>query len=322
MDDDDLRRGRPTSHKVFGEGIAILVGDALLTEAFGLMAAARGVAPAPRRSRRSPSWRAPRARAGMVGGQALDLARPRADARPSPRCATSIARKTGALFAAAVRVGALVAGASGAVLRRLTTYGEQLGLVLPDRRRHRSTRVGRRATGGPIAALGKATYPAVLGLDGARGARASARATRRSAAVAPLGARAEPLRAIATLVVAQLDGRRRAVTASARGERRASRPPARRPRPGAEPRARAAPHPGRRRAGRRAPGDEARGAGRAPTRRCGCAAAASAYVSRGGEKLAGALDAFGIDVAGAVALDVGASTGGFTDCLLRRGARA
>src|SRR5207237_1503088 len=71
MDDDDMRRGRPTSHKVFGEGLAILVGDALLTEAFHVMASARGV-PAEQRVRIIAEIAAAAGEGGMVGGQALD----------------------------------------------------------------------------------------------------------------------------------------------------------------------------------------------------------------------------------------------------------
>src|SRR5216683_3490147 len=73
MDDDDLRRGQPTSHRVWGEGLAILVGDALLTEAFRAMADARGV-PAPRALRAVGEVAAAAGETGMVGGQALDLA--------------------------------------------------------------------------------------------------------------------------------------------------------------------------------------------------------------------------------------------------------
>src|SRR5690242_4640857 len=72
MDDDDLRRGRPTSHRVFGEGVAILVGDALLTEAFALMAGARGVPP-DRALRAVTTIAVAAGETGMVGGQALDL---------------------------------------------------------------------------------------------------------------------------------------------------------------------------------------------------------------------------------------------------------
>jgi len=200
MDDDDLRRGRPTNHKVFGEGVAILVGDALLTEAFELMTAARYVAPRNALAAIAEVARAA-GEAGMVGGQVLDLA---AAGQTATLAAirTIHRRKTGALFTAAVRVGALVAGARPALLRRLTTYGEQLGLcfqIADDI----ADAVGA-GDGRTDRVLGKATYPALLGM---RRARVHAERARDAAlaAVDPLGARAMPLRSIAALVVAQLD---------------------------------------------------------------------------------------------------------------------
>ena len=200
MDDDDLRRGRPTSHRRFGEGTAILVGDALLTEAFGLMAEARSVAPVRALAAVGELARAA-GEAGMVGGQALDLA---SAGRPATLAQVRVIhrRKTGALFTAAVRIGALAGGASSVLLRRLTTYGEQLGLcfqIADDI----ADAIGA-GDGRTDRALGKATYPALIGLERAR---AHAERARDAAlgAVAPLGERAAPLRAIAGLVVAQLD---------------------------------------------------------------------------------------------------------------------
>jgi geranylgeranyl diphosphate synthase type II len=200
MDDDELRRGRPTSHRMFGEGTAILVGDALLTEAFGLMADARGVA-----AGRSLAAIAEVARAageaGMVGGQALDLA---AEGKPLTlaRVRAIHRRKTGALFVAAVRVGGLAGGARPALLRRLTRYGQQLGLsfqIADD-----IADAAEAGDGRTDRALGKATYPALMGT--ARARRHAERARDAAlAAVAPLGVRATPLRAIARLVIAQLD---------------------------------------------------------------------------------------------------------------------
>src|SRR5262245_26386339 len=127
MDDDDVRRGRPTSHRVYGEGLAILVGDGLLTEAFRVMGRARGVPPA-RVLRVVAEIAEAAGEAGMVGGQALDLAA--SGQRASLARVRDIhRRKTGALLRVAVRVGALVGGARPAVLRQLTAYGEHLGLA-------------------------------------------------------------------------------------------------------------------------------------------------------------------------------------------------
>src|SRR5262249_9937772 len=228
--------------------------------------------------------------------------------------------KTGALFTAAVRVGALVAGARPPLLHRLTTYGEQLGLcfqIVDD-----ILDAVQAGDGRTDAALGKATYPAVLGMARARTHAEKAR-DRALAALAPLGARAEALREIARVVVAQLD--EAAPKASARCSRAVG---------AAVLLDRLLVHlglgPSRERAQRLILAGEVL-VGDRPATKPGTMVAADAplrlrrapsdYVSRGGEKLAGALDAFGLEVAGQVALDVGASTGGFTDCLLRRGAR-
>jgi len=200
MDDDDLRRGRPTSHRMFGEGIAILVGDALLTEAFGLMAGVPRVPPARALAAVGELARAA-GEAGMVGGQALDLAAAGRDVTLAQIRAIHRG-KTGALFTAAVRMGALVAGARPALLGRLTTYGEELGLafqIADD-----ITDAAQAGDGRTDVALGKATYPAVLGTAGAR-AHAERARDRALDALATVDSRAEPLRAIANLVVAQLD---------------------------------------------------------------------------------------------------------------------
>jgi geranylgeranyl diphosphate synthase type II len=203
MDDDDVRRGRPTSHRVYGEGIAILVGDALLTEAFRLLAGARGVPPASA-LRAVAEVASAAGEAGMVGGQALDLAATGA-ATTAGRLREIHTRKTGALLRVAVRVGGLVAGASATELRRLTAYGEHVGLAFQIADDILDAAGGPDADGRTDRELGKATYPALLGLDGAR--RAAAR--ERDAALAalrPFGATAEPLRAIAVHVVARTDG--------------------------------------------------------------------------------------------------------------------
>ena len=199
MDDDDLRRGRPTCHKVYGEGLAILVGDALLTEAFGLMSSARGA--------RTLAAIAEVARAagagGMVGGQALDLAAE--GMRASLATLRAIhARKTGALFRVAARTGALVAGAPPAVLRRLTDYGEHLGLAFQIADDILDAVGSPAADGRTDVALGKATYPAVLGAASARSHLVRAR-DRALAALAPLGPAAEPLHALAVHVAARTE---------------------------------------------------------------------------------------------------------------------
>jgi geranylgeranyl diphosphate synthase type II len=220
MDDDDLRRGRPTSHRVYGEGLAILVGDALLTEAFRLLAGARGVRP--ERALRAVAEVATAAgEAGMVGGQALDLAATGTPTTPA-RLRDIHRRKTGALLRAAVRVGGLVGGASPARLRGLTAYGEHVGLAFQITDDILDAAGDPAADGRTDRALGKATYPALLGL--ARSRREAMR--ERDAALAALrrfGAAAEPLRAIADYVVARVD----AAPAVTRTRTRQSRPPGR-----------------------------------------------------------------------------------------------
>ena len=200
MDDDDLRRGRPTSHRVYGEGLAILVGDALLTHAFELAARVPGVPPA-LALRALAELATAVGEAGMVGGQALDLAATGAGRRVSLGRVRAIhRRKTGALLRAAVRVGALVGGARPALLRCLTAYGEHLGLAFQVADDIADAAGGAGGDGRTDRVLGKATYPAAIGLAAAR--RAAVR--ERDAAVAAvraLGPRAEPLRGIARLVV-------------------------------------------------------------------------------------------------------------------------
>ena len=171
MDDDDLRRGRPTNHKVFGEGHAILAGDALLTEAFGLLAAA-DLDP----ERRAESlvllaegagWR------GMAGGQALDLEGEALATYDLDHLRLIHRMKTGALLRASVEIGAVLGGAPPLERKALRAYGEAIGLafqIQDDILDATATEadLGKRA--GKDASRGKITYPSLLGLDGARNA--------------------------------------------------------------------------------------------------------------------------------------------------------
>jgi geranylgeranyl diphosphate synthase type II len=202
MDDDDMRRGRPTSHKVYGEAVAVLVGDALLTEAFGVMARARGVSPA-RIVAAIDELAHAAGEAGMVGGQALDLAAEGSEAT-LPKVRGIHALKTGALLRASVRVGGIVGGASRGTLARLTMYGQALGLAFQIADDIMDALDDGEGDGRTDAALGKATYPGALGMEGAR---THARRARDAAiaAVAPLGARAEILSALASYVVDRAD---------------------------------------------------------------------------------------------------------------------
>jgi geranylgeranyl diphosphate synthase type II len=171
MDDDDLRRGRPTNHKVFGEGHAILAGDALLTEAFGVLASA-DLDPGRRAEAlallaEGAGWR------GMAGGQALDLEGEKLEAYDLDHLRLIHRLKTGALLRASLEIGAVLGGASRAHRSALRAYGEAIGLafqIQDDILDATATEadLGKRA--GKDAGRGKITYPSLLGLDGARNA--------------------------------------------------------------------------------------------------------------------------------------------------------
>lgn len=127
MDNDDYRRGKPTNHKVFGDGIAVLAGDALLTLAFEVMLRQEGAAPETLVTVVSEMSRAA-GPYGMVGGQVLDL---EGEGRRLDLAALRKIHmgKTGALFCAAIRSGAILAGAKEAELAALTLYAERFGLA-------------------------------------------------------------------------------------------------------------------------------------------------------------------------------------------------
>lgn len=176
MDDDDLRRGKPTCHIAFGEAHAILAGDGLLTEAFRILAG-EGAIPPERRARAlevlavAAGWR------GMAGGQALDLegeALTREGLDYGLAHLRTIHRlKTGALLRASLELGGILGGGDEAQIEALREAGAALGLAFQiqddilDATSDAST-LGKRA--GKDCGKGKITYPALLGLDGARSA--------------------------------------------------------------------------------------------------------------------------------------------------------
>jgi geranylgeranyl diphosphate synthase type II len=205
MDDDDLRRGKPTSHKVFGEAIAILAGDALLTRAFHLMAVLPDDA-SPETMRRRVTASAVLGDAagttGLIGGQVMDLESEGVaiDAGGLERLHRA---KTGALLSACVRGGAILAGAGGDDLGRLDAYARAIGLafqVVDDVLDATADDATLGKTAGKDAKAGKATYVSVHGLDGARRIAAALRAEAR-AALAPLGERGRTLGGLAELIV-------------------------------------------------------------------------------------------------------------------------
>ncbi len=172
MDDDSLRRGRPTSHVVFGEAIAILAGDALQSHAFALLADSPPPCrvPAERRLRAVAELASAAGAGGMVGGQVLDL-----ESEGRPADAEALERihrhKTGALIRAAARVGAIVSGASEDDLHRLTRFAEEAGLafqIVDDILDVEGSAATLGKSAGKDEKAGKATYPQVLGIDNAR----------------------------------------------------------------------------------------------------------------------------------------------------------
>jgi geranylgeranyl pyrophosphate synthase len=181
MDNDALRRGRPTTHIVHGDGLAILAGDALLTDAFDVLASSpsRALPPGAPVAGESKRLRAVAVMAeaagsrGMVGGQAIDLALVgRAVDGASALSATALgdmhARKTGALIRAASVLGAILPGASEATVDAIDRYAADLGLafqIVDDVLDVEGSAAALGKTAGKDAASGKPTFPALYGLE-------------------------------------------------------------------------------------------------------------------------------------------------------------
>jgi len=171
LDDDRLRRGRPTVHVAYDEALAILAGDALLTEGFAVLARfPEGDAAARERAEACRVVATAVGSLGMVGGQVEDLEA--TGAAPDAGRLERIHRaKTGALLAAAVELGALLGGAAGERRRAFLEFGRGLGLlfqIADDILDVTGTAASLGKSPGKDAAAGKLTYPAVLGLDAAR----------------------------------------------------------------------------------------------------------------------------------------------------------
>src|SRR6202453_1961594 len=205
MDDDDLRRGRPTNHKVYGEALATLAGDALLTDAFWILAKSAAGSPSvpPATVLATVAELAEAAGSpGMVAGQVVDLL---GEGRTMTIQELEYLhrRKTGALFIAAVRGGARLGGANQAQLEALEIYARALGLafqVIDDILDVESSteQMGKRT--GKDAAHGKNTYPALIGLD--KSWQLARDLERRAGhALDGFDYRAEPLRALARFAV-------------------------------------------------------------------------------------------------------------------------
>jgi geranylgeranyl pyrophosphate synthase len=194
MDDDELRRGRPTTHVVYGDGLAILAGDALLTEAFSVLATwSGGALPEPAARLLAIARLAASAGIhGMVGGQAIDLAA----VEPSRRSDFGVAaledmhaRKTGALIRAACATGAIMTGAADTVVTAIDDYARELGLafqIVDDVLDVEGSSDALGKTAGKDAEAGKPTFPAFYGIEGSR-ARAAECVARGNAALAAQG---------------------------------------------------------------------------------------------------------------------------------------
>ena len=203
MDDDDFRRGRPTSHKVFGDAMAILAGDGLLTLAFRLLA--ENLRPGmDGRVLRDVLVEVAEAAGtgGMVGGQVADL---EAEGRQvTPEALDYIhLHKTAALIRASIRSGAALCGATPAQLQALAVAGTSLGLafqIVDDILDVTGTTEQLGKTAGKDQVQQKATYPAIHGLAASR-ARAEALMAEALGALQPFGPPAEPLRALGRFIL-------------------------------------------------------------------------------------------------------------------------
>jgi geranylgeranyl diphosphate synthase type II len=196
MDDDDLRRGRPTSHKVFGEGIAVLAGDALLTIAFEILAKSRGS------RRHTPSMMVQELATAsgsrwLIAGQVMDI---EGEGAAVSKAALRFIHqaKTAALLTCALRLGAMSANATPSKLQSITDFGQALGLafqVIDDILDVTQTTEKLGKTAGKDAAATKATYPALFGIERAR-AVARELTSKATAALKPFGKKGDIMREI------------------------------------------------------------------------------------------------------------------------------
>jgi geranylgeranyl diphosphate synthase type II len=200
LDNDELRRGRPTLHRVYGEALAILAGDALLTLAFETLAGGGGE-PARRLEAQISLARAVGA-SGMIGGQVDDLD-PAGPGEPAERVESIHRRKTAALMGASARIGALLGGGAESDARVLSEVGERLGLafqIVDDLLDETGSAAAVGKAVGKDQRSGKLTYPAVWGVEVSR-RRAHEIAEEARRLLRPYGERAAALRAIAAHVV-------------------------------------------------------------------------------------------------------------------------
>lgn len=205
MDNDDLRRGRPTCHRAFDEATAILVGDALQALAFDVIANDSSGAPAAARLEMIRILAHASGTSGMAGGQAIDLASVGHSLR-APEVENMHRRKTGALIQCSVLLGAAAAGlGEGTQLEALTRFGADVGLAFQIQDDildiEGETAIIGKSVGKDVA-HSKPTYPSAVGIPAAR-ARAQQLCDDAITALAPLGERAQPLAGLARFVVSR-----------------------------------------------------------------------------------------------------------------------
>lgn len=199
MDDDDLRRGLPTNHKIYGEAMAILAGDAMTTMAFEILAADADPRLVPSLIQELARASGP---AGMIGGQVIDM-----DEKHPPKNLAELQHlhrmKTGALLTASCRMGAIAGNASAAQLQALDTYGRHLGLafqIVDDILDQTATAEELGKATKKDAQKGKVTYPMLLGLEESRH-QANEQLSHALEALNMFEARADGLKALAAFVV-------------------------------------------------------------------------------------------------------------------------
>lgn len=204
MDNDDLRRGKPTCHRIFGEALAILAGDALLTEAFHILTRPDLMKGVPSSHRLRAIYHVARAAgsSGMIGGQVMDITS-EGKKIENPLLEYIHSHKTGALIAASAYAGGIVGGGSPRECRALKRYGEKLGLafqVTDDLLdvQGEVNKLGKAAR--KDEAKGKATYPALFGIAESR-RKAEALVEEALACLKSFSHRANPLREIAKFIL-------------------------------------------------------------------------------------------------------------------------
>ncbi|MGW8161681.1 MAG: polyprenyl synthetase family protein, partial [Desulfobulbales bacterium] len=204
MDDDDLRRGKPTNHMVFGEACAILAGDSLLTYAFDLLSREAMGSPPHDRLRIISLISKAAGPEGMAGGQFLDLTHEGLEV-PYEMLREIHSRKTGALITASIQAGAVLGSSTPEQFEALTSYGTHIGLafqIIDDLLNVEGTAEQLGKAAGSDAARNKATYPALFGVEQTR-AKAREAVQGALAALDGFDERAAMLRELAHYIIAR-----------------------------------------------------------------------------------------------------------------------